>query len=41
MSSMSACYDASATLVVRDFVLRFKPETTESKQVVIGAGLLC
>ena len=36
MSSMSACYNASATLVVRDFVLRFKPETTESKQVVIG-----
>ncbi len=25
MSSMSACYNASATLVVRDFVLRFKP----------------
>jgi SSS family solute:Na+ symporter len=36
MSSMSACYNASATLVVRDFVLRYKPETTESKQVVIG-----
>ena len=36
MSSMSACYNASATLVVRDFVLRFKPETTESRQVVIG-----
>jgi SSS family solute:Na+ symporter len=33
---MSACYNASATLVVRDFVLRFKPATTESKQVVIG-----
>jgi SSS family solute:Na+ symporter len=33
---MSACYNASATLVVRDFVLRYKPETTESKQVVIG-----
>jgi len=30
MSSMSACYNASATLVVRDFVLRFKPDTTES-----------
>jgi SSS family solute:Na+ symporter len=36
MSSMSACYNASATLVVRDFVLRFKPATSEKKQVVIG-----
>ena len=25
MSSMSACYNSSATLVVKDFVLRFKP----------------
>ena len=36
MSSMSACYNASATLVVRDFVLRFKPATTEDNQVIIG-----
>ena len=36
MSSMSACYNASATLVVRDFVLRFKPATSERRQVVIG-----
>ncbi len=36
MSSMSACYNASATLVVRDFVLRFKPATSENRQVVIG-----
>jgi len=36
MSSMSACYNASATLVVRDFVLRFKPTTSENWQLVIG-----
>ena len=36
MSSMSACYNASATLVVRDFVLRFKPAASERTQVVIG-----
>lgn len=36
MSSMSACYNASATLVVRDFVLRFKPATSEVTQVTIG-----
>jgi SSS family solute:Na+ symporter len=36
MSSMSACYNASATLVVRDFVLRFKPATSEIRQVIIG-----
>jgi SSS family solute:Na+ symporter len=36
MSSMSACYNSSATLVVRDFVLRFKPATTERTQVLIG-----
>jgi SSS family solute:Na+ symporter len=36
MSSMSACYNSSATLVVRDFVLRFRPETSDQKQVVIG-----
>ena len=33
---MSACYNASATLVVRDFVLRFRPATSEGRQVVIG-----
>jgi solute:Na+ symporter, SSS family len=36
MSSMGACYNSSATLVVRDFVLRFRPGTTERSQVVIG-----
>lgn len=36
MSSMSACYNASATLVVRDFVLRVRPRTTEREQVVWG-----
>jgi solute:Na+ symporter, SSS family len=36
MSSMSACYNSSATLVVRDFVLRFRPDTSERRQVVIG-----
>jgi solute:Na+ symporter, SSS family len=36
MSSMSACYNSSATLVVRDFVLRFRPATTEGQQVLWG-----
>jgi Na+/proline symporter len=36
MSSMSACYNSSATLVVRDFVLRFRPRTPDRRQVVIG-----
>lgn len=36
MSSMSACYNSSATLVVRDFVLRHRPELAEERQVVIG-----
>jgi len=36
MSSMSACYNSSATLVVRDFVLHFRPATPERQQVVIG-----
>jgi SSS family solute:Na+ symporter len=36
MSSMSACYNSSATLVVRDFVLRFRPATSERRQVIIG-----
>ncbi len=36
MSSMSACYNASATLVVKDFVLRFRPKTSEDRQVKIG-----
>jgi SSS family solute:Na+ symporter len=36
MSSMSACYNASATLVVRDFVLRVRPDTPDRTQVVIG-----
>ncbi|MBL8173775.1 MAG: sodium/solute symporter [Bryobacterales bacterium] len=36
MSSMSACYNASATLVVRDFFLRWKPGLTDPEQVAIG-----
>ncbi|MBL8222526.1 MAG: hypothetical protein JNL62_25025 [Bryobacterales bacterium] len=36
MSSMSACYNASATLVVRDFFLRWKPELSDREQVAIG-----
>ena len=36
MSSMSACYNASATLVVRDFVMRYRPGLSEGKQVAIG-----
>lgn len=36
MSSMSACYNSSATLVVRDFVLRFRPGIGEEKQVAAG-----
>jgi SSS family solute:Na+ symporter len=36
MSSMSACYNASATLVVRDFFLRWKPGLSDRDQVVIG-----
>ena len=36
MSSMSACYNASATLVVRDFFLHWKPGLSDQEQVVIG-----
>ena len=36
MSSMSACYNASATLVVRDFFLRWKPGLSDQAQVIIG-----
>lgn len=36
MSSMSACYNASATLVVRDFVMRFQPNLSDTRQVAIG-----
>jgi SSS family solute:Na+ symporter len=36
MSSMSACYNSSATLLVRDFVLRLRPATTERQQVIWG-----
>ena len=36
MSSMSACYNASATLVVRDFFLHWKPGLSDADQVVIG-----
>jgi solute:Na+ symporter, SSS family len=36
MSSMSACYNASATLVVRDFVMRYRPGLSDGQQVAIG-----
>lgn len=36
MSSMSACYNASATLVVRDFVMRRRPGLSDQEQVKIG-----
>ena len=36
MSSMSACYNASATLVVRDFFMHWKPGLSDQDQVVIG-----
>jgi len=36
MSSMSACYNASATLVVRDFLMRRKPNLSDKEQVVAG-----
>jgi len=36
MSSMSACYNSSATLVVRDFVMRFRPNISERDQLTIG-----
>jgi SSS family solute:Na+ symporter len=36
MSSMSACYNSSATLVVRDFVMRYRPHLSEAKQLSIG-----
>jgi SSS family solute:Na+ symporter len=36
MSSMSACYNASTTLVVRDFLMRRKPELSDKEQV--GGG---
>jgi solute:Na+ symporter, SSS family len=39
MSSMSACYNSSATLVVRDFVLRARPDTTEAQQVRWGRAV--
>lgn len=36
MSSMSACYNASATLVVRDFVMRRRPGLSDVEQVAMG-----
>jgi SSS family solute:Na+ symporter len=36
MSSMSACYNSSATLVVRDFFMRWKPGLSPQDQVAIG-----
>lgn len=39
MSCMSACYNSSATLVMRGFVLRFRPDTDVPRQVVLGRGV--
>jgi Na+/proline symporter len=36
MSSMSACYNASATLVVRDFFMRRNPALSDRDQVRLG-----
>ena len=36
MSSMSACYNSSATLMTKDFLLRWRPNTSERQQVVFG-----
>lgn len=36
MSSMSACYNASAALVVRDFFMRWKAELSDREQIAIG-----
>jgi SSS family solute:Na+ symporter len=36
MSSMSACFNASATLVVRDFFMRRRPGLSDQQQVAIG-----
>lgn len=36
MSSMSACYNSSATLVVRDFVMRYRPNLSERAQLAAG-----
>lgn len=36
MSSMSACYNASATLVVRDFLMRWRPGLSDEHQVRMG-----
>jgi len=39
MSSMSACYNSSATLVVRDFVMRYRPNLSEAKQLSAGRAV--
>lgn len=36
MSSMSACYNSSATLVVRDFLLHWRPCMQQRTQVIFG-----
>lgn len=36
MSSMSACYNSSATLVVRDFIMRYRPDLSERAQLAAG-----
>ena len=39
MSSLSATYNSSATLVTRDFVLRFRPRLTDRRQVIVGRSV--
>jgi SSS family solute:Na+ symporter len=36
MSSMSACYNSSATLVTKDFLLRWRPNCSDRLQVIFG-----
>src|SRR5208337_726239 len=36
MSSMAACYNSSATLMTKDFLLRWRPLTSGRQQVVFG-----
>ncbi len=50
MSSLSSTFNSASTLVARDFLLRFRPQTTIKTQVAVGevglvavmvAGILC
>lgn len=36
MSSMSACYNSSATLMTKDFLLRWRPNCSDRQQVIFG-----